>query len=81
MGNAFPSWTTDCADVPRSTATPTCLAVRSAVHQRWQRVHGSEQRWEVLKEMVEEEAKVGCLPLSGLPALSWYGMRLATCQV
>lgn len=34
-------------------------AVRNAVQQRWQRVHGSEQRWEVLKEIVEEEAKVG----------------------
>ena len=34
---------------------------RGAVQQRWQRVHGSEQRWEVLKEMVDEEAKVGSL--------------------
>ncbi|KAI7838794.1 hypothetical protein COHA_007409 [Chlorella ohadii] len=34
-------------------------AIRNAVQQRWQRVHGSEQRWEVLKEIVEEEAKVG----------------------
>lgn len=42
-------------------APPFCPSVRSAVQQRWQRVHGSEQRWEVLKEMVEEEAKVGWL--------------------
>lgn len=32
-------------------------AIRSAVRQRWQGVHGSEARWEALKEEVEAEAQ------------------------
>ena len=72
MGNAFPSWTTGGADMPLQMDMPICLAVRNAVQQRWQRVHGSEQRWEVLKEMVEEEAKVGCFSLRvACPAMAF----------